>query len=327
VRLEKAESLLQLALEMTASHTGMSLADIEQHFAVGRRTAQRMRDAVARAFPQIEEIRLDDRTKRWRIPACRTIGKLVGITAADLAALEVAADVLERDGRQDLAQAVKGIQSRTKALLSPDDTRRIEPDLELLAEAEEVAQHPGPRAKVDRELLSRIRAAIVVCRQIRLRYRRRYETEERERLVQPYGLIYGHRHYLLAFDPEDGETKTYSLPNISGVEDGGANFVRDPSFSLRDYAERSFGVFQEPPFDVLWRFLPQAADDARAYVFHPKQVTEDREDGSLLVRFRSGGLLEMAWHLYQWGDCVEVIEPSELREIHERTAQKWRGRP
>jgi predicted DNA-binding transcriptional regulator YafY len=25
----------------------------------------------------------------------------------------------------------------------------------------------------------------------------------------------------------------------------------------------------------------------------------------------------MAWHLYQWGDSVEVIAPAELREIVE----------
>jgi predicted DNA-binding transcriptional regulator YafY len=255
------------------------------------------------------------------------MGNLAGVTANDLAALEVAADVLDRDGRQDLAIAVRGLQSKVKAQLTPTATRRIEPDLELLAEAEEVALHPGPRAKVDAELLSRIKAAIVGCRQLRLVYRRRYESEDRERLVHPYGLIYGHRHYLLAFDPKDGEPKTYSLPNIKGIEDGGAGFVRDPSFSLREYADRSFGVYQEPPFDTAWHFLPEAADDARAYVFHPKQVTEDRDDGSLIVRFRAGGLLEMAWHLYQWGDCVEVIKPPELRDIHARTAQRWRGRP
>jgi len=26
-------------------------------------------------------------------------------------------------------------------------------------------------------------------------------------------------------------------------------------------------------------------------------------------------LVEMAWHLYKWGDGVEVIEPAALREM------------
>ncbi len=33
-------------------------------------------------------------------------------------------------------------------------------------------------------------------------------------------------------------------------------------------------------------------------------------DGSLLVRFEAAGHLEMAWHLYAWGDAVEVVKPA-----------------
>ena len=32
------------------------------------------------------------------------------------------------------------------------------------------------------------------------------------------------------------------------------------------------------------------------------------------VTIRAGDLDEMAWHLFTWGDAVEVIEPAELRE-------------
>ncbi|MFC3119550.1 hypothetical protein ACFOHS_19975 [Jhaorihella thermophila] len=39
------------------------------------------------------------------------------------------------------------------------------------------------------------------------------------------------------------------------------------------------------------------------------------EDGRLEVRFHAGGWLEMAWHLYQWGDSVEVVAPP----------RRWRG--
>ena len=38
-------------------------------------------------------------------------------------------------------------------------------------------------------------------------------------------------------------------------------------------------------------------------------------DGSLDVRFTASGHLEMCWHLYAWGDQVEVIEPAELARL------------
>ena len=38
----------------------------------------------------------------------------------------------------------------------------------------------------------------------------------------------------------------------------------------------------------------------------------DEPDGGLIVRFSASGWVEMAWHLYTWGDTVEVLEPSEF---------------
>ena len=105
------------------------------------------------------------------------------------------------------------------------------------------------------------------------------------------------------------------------------SFERDESFSLQAYAERSFGVFQEEPFDVVWRFTPEAAIHAKEYLFHPSQQMEEEEDGSLVVRFSAGGKHEMIWHLYAWGDNVEVIEPKELADEVNPYRRSWRAFP
>ena len=60
---------------------------------------------------------------------------------------------------------------------------------------------------------------------------------------------------------------------------------------------------------------PSAAPTAREFVFHPGQRLEEAADGSLVVRFEASGWLEMAWHLYQWGDAVEVLAPEGLRAL------------
>jgi predicted DNA-binding transcriptional regulator YafY len=82
-----------------------------------------------------------------------------------------------------------------------------------------------------------------------------------------------------------------------------------------DCAKRSFGVFQEKPFDVVWKFSPEVAEDVKEFVFHPSQKIEERRDGSIVVRFRAGGLQEMAWHLFTWGKHVMVIKPTRLRKL------------
>ena len=46
MRLEKSEQLLKLALMMQSSTEGVGLQEIQEEFEVGRRTAERMRDAA-----------------------------------------------------------------------------------------------------------------------------------------------------------------------------------------------------------------------------------------------------------------------------------------
>ncbi|MCR9267925.1 MAG: WYL domain-containing protein, partial [Alphaproteobacteria bacterium] len=60
---------------------------------------------------------------------------------------------------------------------------------------------------------------------------------------------------------------------------------------------------------------PKAAVHAARFRFHPNQTSDVQEDGSLIVRFMASGLLEMCWHLYAWGDQVEVIAPPALADM------------
>jgi predicted DNA-binding transcriptional regulator YafY len=47
--------------------------------------------------------------------------------------------------------------------------------------------------------------------------------------------------------------------------------------------------------------------------FHANQAVEPQPDGSVIVRFRASGMLELAWHLFTWGDKVEILAPPALK--------------
>ena len=328
MRYEKADNLLQLALDMQAARGGLSLADIEERFACGRRTAMRMRDAVLRNFPQAEEVPTEERTKRWRIPP-GILDRLIAFDAEELADLEASIALFERENLPDRAASLAGLSVKLKALLRPDVARKVEPDLEALLEAEGLAMRPGPRPRIHLNVIEDLRQAIKACRKVALQYRNRRNGKLNRRIVQPYGFLLGHRHYLIGWHehPKANHVAPFALPNIEAVEILEESFERDPAFSLRDYAERSFGLYQEEPFDVVWRFTSEAAANARDFVFHPSQVMEDQKDGSLIVRFRAGGDLEMAWHLYCWGDQVEVLEPQRLVDMTREHRPHWPGLP
>ena len=66
---------------------------------------------------------------------------------------------------------------------------------------------------------------------------------------------------------------------------------------------------------VKLRFTGEGAAEAKRWRFHPGQVVTPQEDGSLLVEFETGGMLELAWHLFTWRTQVEILSPARLREV------------
>jgi len=311
MRKEPATRLLHLARQLAAEPAGITLDDIAARFAVSRRTAERMRDAVAEVFPQLEEID-GELPKRWRLP-----NGLSGIfrepLAEELAALHGIARRLVHDGLGDSAALLDSLASRIEASLKPSRRRTLAPDVEALLEAEGFASRPGPRPIIAPQTFSLIRQAILEGRCLAFSYRSEVAEAPAYREVVPYGLLYGHRVYLVAAFPWREEPVNYRLDRMCELRVSDSADTRPRNFDLDSYAARSFGVFQEEPHDIVLRFLPAAAEEVAAFQFHPSQTITRETDGSTTVRFRAGGVREMAWHLFTWGDVVTIIAPPVLK--------------
>ena len=62
---------------------------------------------------------------------------------------------------------------------------------------------------------------------------------------------------------------------------------------------------------------PSAVERARAWRFHPSQQFE--QDGeSLRMSLYSGGLLELANHLFSWAGDIVIEEPAALKTMMTR---------
>lgn len=323
MRQQQALQVLRLALALRGSTVGLTLQDMQQRFGVTERTAHRLRDAVADLFPALEHHVGDDQRRYWRLPAGH-VERLVAFTADEIAGLESAQRILERNGYDEVAGRLAELGGKLHALLPPKTGLRLEPDVEALLEAESFAIRPGPRPHRRPEVLAELRTAIKAGCRIRIDYRHRRRDRVIQAELEPYGILLGSRHYLVAHKPGEDPAKgpflrMYSLPEIQQVtvlED--RPFSRDPGISLEAFAQRAFGIFQEEPRPVIWRFSGPAVADARQFLFHPAQEQEVLPDGRLEVRFTAGGLLEMCWHLFTWGEHVEVVAPAELRTLYAR---------
>src|SRR3954454_537684 len=187
MRHEKAGRLLELARLLASTAEGLTLDEIADRMDVGRRTAERMRDAVREMFPQLEEVD-DPPTKRFRIPAGLD-GLFQAPTAEELSALALAAEAFESQGATVRAGALRSLEQKVLSATRAAARRRLAPDLEALLQAETIAVPAGPRPCEEAQVLSAIREALKSLSGLRFRYEGG-STPGRVRNVAPYGILF-----------------------------------------------------------------------------------------------------------------------------------------
>lgn len=322
---EKAGQLMDLATMAAAHHSGITIDDVTERFGCAKRTAQRMLRALEERFLDTESDFDDEGRKRWRLPQA-AIRDLMTLTPDELAAFDLAITSLVQSGQALEAEHLSRLKEKILALIPRSKAARLETDYEALLEAQGFAARPGPRPRSDSAVMAAISEALKACRFVDISYQGREEKQPRGRRIAPLGVLVGLRRYIVAHVAEDmaGRIRLFRAEGIKSAQVSTETFVRDPGFDLKSFANRAFGSFQnEKEFgEVVWRFAPEAAEHAREFEFHPEQAFEDQPDGSVIVRFNAAGHLEMCWHLYAWGNKVEVIKPEALRQMtdsHRRT--------
>ena len=314
---EKSLDLMRLAEMAAARHKGVCLVEVSKEFGVNLRTAQRMIRGLEAAFPSIEFSTDRDRRRWWKLDDTKFL-RMEGIRDSELAALDMSIRRAQREGATKDAAALISLRDRLLATMPSSHARRAEVDAGAMLEAQGYACRPGPRVQVEPKVLGAIAVAIKAPFSLTIAYQGARDDAALDRAVEPYGMLLGTRQYLIARDLGNGrDFRRFRLDRITRAEITGQSFARDPDFDLDAYAAQSFGSYHSDAEyqPVIWRFAPSAAAAAREFVFHPSQVVTDEPNGGLRVAFTASGWVEMAWHLYKWGDKVEVIAPVELQEL------------
>ena len=87
-RYSRTTDILELIILMQSKVQGICLSDIMEKFKVSRRTAERMRDSLLIAVPQVEEIEnIKSREKYWGFPSSY-MREIISFTPEELANLE-----------------------------------------------------------------------------------------------------------------------------------------------------------------------------------------------------------------------------------------------
>jgi predicted DNA-binding transcriptional regulator YafY len=324
MRFNKTREILQLARALASSAEGLTLDEMCGVTGCRRRTVERMRDTIREVFPQLEEIP-DHPTKRFRIPRGLD-GFFQEPTVAELSDLGIVVGQLRETGATARAESLAELAKKIRAAMRFGPRRHATAtDVEALLRAERIAVQPGPRPAEDPDMLMTLRGALLGMKMLRFIYHggsRPGATRD----VVPFGIIFGRTNYLIGADAGTTRPKHWRLDRIENpqcLDDVPAAPPAD--FDLAAFANTPFAYFEGPQEDVVLRVLPHGMEDFRNYRFHPSQTVEALSDGGAIVRFRASGMLELAWHLFSWGDKIEIIGPASLRgqllsELHRALA-------
>ena len=250
---------------------------------------------------------------RFRIPAGLD-GIFQAPTAEEFAALRAAAENLRNVGAAAQAKALGSLEQKVLSAMRAGTRRKLAPDLEALLEAQTLSIHAGPRPFEDEAVLGAVREAIMSLRRLKFKYDGG-STPGRERQVTPFGLLFGRVNYLVAAEGESVEPRTWRLDRVRDIAVSPASGARPADFTMQAFAERSFGIYQDAVEEVALKVLPHGAQEALGWRFHPTQRLDTQDDGSVIARFQAAGMRELAWHLFTWGDKVQILAPERLRTM------------
>jgi predicted DNA-binding transcriptional regulator YafY len=310
------KNLLDFVMLLQGSHCGVTINEIMERYGVTRRTAERMRNSVAEFFPADFQEFKDGKNKTFKLRT-KYLDRVIldSINNEELVSIGLGADLLHLNGLSEQARCLESVGNKIKSLLNLSLAKST--NLEDIMKFEGLGLRPAPYLKTDPQVIQGIREAMMSFHPIKINYCNR-QGEERDFNLVPLGILYGGRnHYLVAkfFEGNDNNTPYhFILDHIFKIEVLPEVFEEDRGFSLESHAAKSFGVFQEEQVEVEWLFSPKVAPEAAKFVFHPSQETISNQDGSLTVKFKAGGRLEMAWHLFTWGNSVKVIKPLDFWE-------------
>lgn len=309
-RMAKLDRLLALVHALSETTEGLTLDDMAVRLDVNRRTAERMRDVIARHF-DLEEI-TDDRRKRFLIrDSLRRV--YTRPTPAEVAALQAEVDGQKAAGRVARAGQLASLLAKVKGALDDREKRRIDPDLDALARLQRTLVTAGPVASVNPETITLVQSAILAGCCVEFHYATEERPEPRWRRVIPYGLVHGSLTYLLGKLPgRDDDPVYFRLDRMTEPKLSDTLGCAPDDWDIDSWLAESFAVWRDEKQDVVLRVKASAATRARSWRFHRHQQIEVLADGQLRIRFTSGGMRELAEHLFGWGGELVIEAPEQL---------------
>jgi len=138
-----------------------------------------------------------------------------------------------------------------------------------------------------------------------------------KRVIEPYFIepaAAGHASYVVGHCQKTNSLRTFKVERIKSAVLLKDCYTSPSDFNANHYFSNAMGIMVgESSIKVKLRFFDEIAEIIQETVWHPSQVFEVQDDGSVVMSLEVGDTWELFRWILSWGDKVEVIAPADLR--------------
>lgn len=173
-----------------------------------------------------------------------------------------------------------------------------------------------PLPKIDAEVFNSVFKAVRGRQVISFEYKSLSSNSFKTRIFNPYNVICQKGNwYVFGFDQEANDFRVFALARIKNTSFTGETFTIPKDFDLRKHIDLDFGIWNntEPPVEYEISFEKGTSNYILEREWHKDQIIEQKDDGSVLLKFKSNQK-EMVFNwIMSFGSSATVIKPESLR--------------
>jgi predicted DNA-binding transcriptional regulator YafY len=248
--------------------------------------------------------------------------KSVILTEGELFSMALFDRLLEQYRNTPLETTLRQIFK--KIVLSLPENVSINPNL-LSTQINVISDH---QSQIDAKVFENIFTALKTKQTVSFDYRSLQKTESSKRTADPYHAICQRGNwYFIGHCHDKNEPRMFSFSRVKSITLTNKHFNIPSDFKPDEFFDKEMGVFASArtPYTVELLVDNEIGTFALERQWHDNQTVEQREDGSVYVKFTTTQMPEvLRWVLGQ-GHTVKVLGPSELIGMVKNEIEKLRG--
>lgn len=237
--------------------------------------------------------------------------KTIPLTEGEAFSVAVLNPLLEQYRNTPLENQLRSVFEKITNSL-PDkitvDTSFLNPKITFIPDRVEI---------IKTELFKIIFDSMKNCRSLSFEYRPLQKTSFMERTIDPYHAICQRGNwYVIGKCHDKGDIRIFSFGRMKNAVITNKKFDIPRDFKASDYFDSEMGVWlsDKTPLEVELLFDREIATYATNRIWHTDQTLEERDDGSVYLKFKTTQKKELLRFILGQGHTVKVLAPQELVE-------------